>query len=234
LISYNNSTLYALQNDLFALCVEFGYCYHVAGDSPIFQEAMDSNFKELFQQAISKEYLSLQKNQVLSQPCDLPKSFVAIDTILVLKLKETGSRDSAPKAKARLCGKGYLQRSGIDYHSDSIYAPVALHITLRIFLLICVSLDYEIDSVDVITAYLLAPLKEEIYLKIPSGYPTKLGEESKVLRLLKSLYGLKQAPHDRNKEIDTHLKSLGFIPTGSDRCLYHGKFLNEFCYFYYM
>ena len=47
-------------------------------------------------------------------------------------------------------------------------------------------------NIDVKSAYLNTPLKEIIFMKPPRGV-LKLGQEGKVLRLLKGLYGLKQA-----------------------------------------
>lgn len=48
-------------------------------------------------------------------------------------------------------------------------------------------------KMDVTTALLNAPLKEEIYITQPKGYIVPM-KEDKVLKLKKSLYGLKQAP----------------------------------------
>ena len=52
--------------------------------------------------------------------------------------------------------------------------------------------DWEIDHVDVKSAYLNSQLEEVIYMKPLRGV-LKPGKEGKVLRLLKGLYGLKQA-----------------------------------------
>ena len=52
--------------------------------------------------------------------------------------------------------------------------------------------DWEIEHVDIKSAYLNALLKETIYMKPPRGV-LKQGQEGKVLRLLKGLYRLKQA-----------------------------------------
>ena len=52
--------------------------------------------------------------------------------------------------------------------------------------------DWEIEHVDVKSAYLNAPLNEEIYMRPPRNV-LKLGQDRKVLRLQKGLYGLKQA-----------------------------------------
>ena len=52
--------------------------------------------------------------------------------------------------------------------------------------------DWEIEHVNVKSAYLNTTLKEMIYMKPPQGV-LKPGEEGKVCCLVKGLYGLKQA-----------------------------------------
>ena len=193
-------------------------------DSPTYLEAMDGPYKQQFIEAIQKEFNSLASNKVLSKPCYLPDGFQALDTKMVLKLKEAENSVQERRAKARLCGKGFKQIYGIDYFMT--FSPVATYDSLRIFVTIMASLDYELDVVDVITAFLLAPLKEEIYIKIPDGYPNAmdLRKSGKVLRLLKSLYGLKQAPRDWNQELNSYLIELGFRPLDSEKCIYVGRF----------
>ena len=56
-------------------------------------------------------------------------------------------------------------------------------------------------QVDVTTAFLYAPLEEEVHMEQPEG-KAKKGEEGKVWRLLKCLYGPKQAPREWNAYID--------------------------------
>jgi hypothetical protein len=100
------------------------------------------------------------------------------------------------------------------------FAPVATYNSLRLFLTIMAMMDYEIDVIDIITAFLLSNLEEEVYIKIPPGYP-KDHKKGQVLKLLKGLYGLKQGPLVWNSELDNFLKSIGFVPTVSDPCLYY-------------
>ena len=70
--------------------------------------------------------------------------------------------------------------------------------------------DWEINHVDVKSAYLNASLKEVIYMKPLRGV-LKPGEEGKVLRLLKGLYGLKQAGRGWYLEmLRVFLKEMGF------------------------
>ena len=63
---------------------------------------------------------------------------------------------------------------------------------------------------DVTTAFLYAPLDEEVYMQQPEG-TVQPGEEGKVMRLLKCLYGLKQSPRQCNLLIAVVLKQLGSL-----------------------
>ena len=195
--------------------------------SPSYSEEMRGPHATEFKTAVLKEYSSLSKNGVFSAPCDLPVGFTAITTKLVLKIKETETAEEPLKFKARLCGRGFLQTYGIDYFQT--FAPVANYNSIRCFLTVLASMDFEVDCVDVITAFLHSPLKEEIYITVPEGYPIT-GQKNKVLRLLKSLYGLKQAPRDWNQQLDAHLKHLGFQPLVTESCIYIGKFELKICY----
>jgi hypothetical protein len=61
---------------------------------------------------------------------------------------------------------------------------------------------------DVETAYLYAPLKEDIYIAVPEGFEGP--EKGKVLKLKKALYGLKQAGREWNQHLIQALISLGY------------------------
>jgi len=80
--------------------------------------------------------------------------------------------------------------------------------------------DWEIEALDVKTAFLYGDLDEEIYMMQPEGFVIK-GQEGKVYRLKKALYGLKQASLAWNKKADQSLKSLKFKRCLSDTCVYY-------------
>jgi hypothetical protein len=94
---------------------------------------------------------------------------------------------------------------------------------LRGLLTILFMLDYEIDSTDVITAFLLPLLNEEVYINLPDGYIPK-DAATRFLRLLKILYGLKQSRYMSNKEISDYLISIGFTQLIANRCIFIGKY----------
>ena len=64
--------------------------------------------------------------------------------------------------KAILRAKGYVQRKGIDY--DEAFSPVVKHSSVRILLALAAQYDYELDQLDVKTAFLHGDLEEEIYM----------------------------------------------------------------------
>ena len=78
--------------------------------------------------------------------------------------------------------------------------------------------NWEIESLDVKTAFLYGQLNEEIYMEQPKGF--KVSSSKQVYRLLCALYGLKQAALAWNKELHKSLLKLGFKCSKSDPGVY--------------
>ncbi|GKA38530.1 retrovirus-related pol polyprotein from transposon TNT 1-94 [Tanacetum coccineum] len=93
--------------------------------------------------------------------------------------------------KARLVAKGYAQEEGIDFEES--FAPVARLEAVQIFVAYAAHKSFPIYQMDVKTAFLNGPLKEEVYVAQPDGFVDPNHPE-KVYRLRKALYGYKQAP----------------------------------------
>jgi hypothetical protein len=93
--------------------------------------------------------------------------------------------------KARLVAKGYSQVEGLDF--GETYAPVARLESIRILLAYATYHGFKLYQMDVKSAFLNGPIKEEVYVEQPPGF-----EDSEypnhVYKLSKVLYGLKQAP----------------------------------------
>jgi hypothetical protein len=93
--------------------------------------------------------------------------------------------------KARLVAKGYSQVEGLDF--DETYAPVARLKSIRILFAYATYHGFKLYQMDVKSAFLNGPIKEEVYVEQPSGF-----EDSEypnhVYKLSKALYGHKQAP----------------------------------------
>jgi hypothetical protein len=93
--------------------------------------------------------------------------------------------------KARLVAKGYSQVEGLDFYET--YAPVARLESIRILLAYATYNGFKLYQMDVKSAFLNGPIKEEVYVEQPPGF-----EDSEypnhVYNLSKAFYGLKQAP----------------------------------------
>ena len=95
--------------------------------------------------------------------------------------------------------------------------------TVHVVLANAAEKDWEIEHVDVKSAYLNAPLKETVYMQAPHGV-LKQGEEGKVLRLVKGLYGLKQAGRGWYLEMTrVFVENLGFKRSKADHSVFYQK-----------
>nr|GEX66734.1 retrovirus-related Pol polyprotein from transposon TNT 1-94 [Tanacetum cinerariifolium] len=119
--------------------------------------------------------------------------------------------------KARLVAKGYAQEDGIDFEES--FAPVTCLEAVRIFVAYVTHKSFPIYQMDVKTAFLNGPLKEEIYVAQPDGF-VDLDHPKKVYRLRKALYGLKQAPRVWYDELSKFLTSKGFTKGKIDPTLF--------------
>nr|GFC28912.1 Gag-Pol polyprotein [Tanacetum cinerariifolium] len=93
--------------------------------------------------------------------------------------------------KSRLVAKGYAQKEGVNFEES--FAPVARLVAIRLFIMYAAYKSFTVYQMDVKTAFLYGPLKEEVYVNQPNGFVNPYHPD-KVYRLKKALYGLKQAP----------------------------------------
>jgi hypothetical protein len=92
--------------------------------------------------------------------------------------------------KARLIAKGYSQVEGLDF--DETYAPIARLESIRILLAYATYHSFKLYQMDVKSAFLNGPIKEEVYVEQPPVFKDS-EYQSHVYKLSKVLYGLKQA-----------------------------------------
>nr|GEZ28151.1 hypothetical protein [Tanacetum cinerariifolium] len=93
--------------------------------------------------------------------------------------------------KSCLVAKGYAQKEGVGFEES--FAPVARLEAVRLFIAYAAHKSFTIYHMDIKTAFLYGPLKEEVYVNQPDGFVDPYHPD-KVYRLKKALYGLKQAP----------------------------------------
>ncbi|KAK1604948.1 hypothetical protein QYE76_028621 [Lolium multiflorum] len=110
---------------------------------------------------------------------------------------------------------GCKQRYGIDY--EDTFRPVVNAATIRLVLSLAVSRGWKLRQLDVKNAFLHGVLEEEVYMRQPPGYESRLGH---VCKLDKALYGLKQAPRAWYSRLSSKLQSLGFSASKADTSLF--------------
>ena len=184
-------------------------------DPTTFSEAMSRPDRDQWERATKDEYDSIQSAGTWALvPLPPGRQTIGCKWVFKLKRKSDGTID---RYKARLVAKGYAQKAGVDY--GETFAPVAKFSAIRALLSMAAHYDFEIQQMDVKTAFLNGDLDHDIYMTQPEGYVVP-GQEQLVCKLRKSLYGLKQAGRAWYEKIDNVLRELGFIPLQSDPCIY--------------
>jgi hypothetical protein len=92
--------------------------------------------------------------------------------------------------KAQLVAKGYAQVAGLDF--EETLAPVARLESIQILLAYAAHHSFKVFQMDVKSAFLNGPIKEEVYMEQPHGFEDDRYPDH-VYKLSKALYGLKQA-----------------------------------------
>ena len=138
-------------------------------------EAMNSMNCESWKQTINSELDSLQKLGVYDL-VDKQKDFPLIKGkwIFVTQRLPDGS---ISKHKARYVAKGYSQVYGENY--TETFSPTVSHSTIRVLLALAAKNSMKIHQIEVKTAFLNSPIKDNIYLEQPPG-SIQEGYEDKV------------------------------------------------------
>jgi hypothetical protein len=135
---------------------------------------------------------------------DLPRDRVIVNNMWIYKVK-SDTVDDVPRFKARFVAKGCNQRACLNY--TETFSHVIRMASLRLFLAIAAARDLELCQLDIDTAFLYAPIKEDVYIRQPLGFDDGT---SKVCHLKRCLYGLKQSPREFNMLVRAWLVEHGW------------------------
>lgn len=173
-------------------------------------EAMRSDKRHLWLGAEKVEYDSLIENKtwiLVPRPKDKP----VVSCRWVYDIKHDG------RLKARLVARGFTQIWGENYHET--FSPITRYESIRYLIAHAALEDWEMETMDIKTAFLNGDLEEEIYMEQPEGWAIK-GKEDYICLLKKAIYGLKQASRQWNAKIHQSLLNLEFKRTYSDAGVY--------------
>jgi hypothetical protein len=138
--------------------------------------------------AMQEELNNFKRNEVWSLVPRPKENVVGTKWVFRNKQDEHGV---VTRNKARLVAKGYAQVAGLDF--EETFAPVARLESIRILLAYAAHHSFRLFQMDVKSAFLNGPIKEEVYVEQPPGFEDDRYPDH-VFKLSKALYGLKQAP----------------------------------------
>lgn len=175
------------------------------------KQAMESGQWKQWQAAIQDEYDSLVENGTWTTQA-VPGHRQALSGKWVFKIKR-GHAGQILRYKARWVVRGFEQREGIDY--TETFASVVKPMSYKAIFAIAAAMDWELEQMDVKTAFLYGDIEEEVYIDLPTGCKV-----SGTARLNKALYGLKQSPRVWYNTLATFLASIGFSPLDADSSVF--------------
>lgn len=190
------------------------------GDPVTFNDVLKHPLKDQWFDSMRDELNVLEQRQTWSYVYP-PKDVNIIGTRFVYKTKEALGQKT--KLKSRLVVQGYAQKEGFDYYANDLFAPVARLSSLRAILAWAATNDFEIDQIDIKSAYLYGELNkdEEIFIKPPPGNLLPNIKPGQILKLNKALYGLKQAGRRWYKTLTQILTSLHLTRSEFDNAVFY-------------
>jgi hypothetical protein len=137
--------------------------------------------------ALQEDQNKFNRNEVWSLVPRSKKNFVGTKWVFCNKQDEY---EVVTRNKARLVGKGYAQVTCLNF--EETFAPVARLESNRILLAYAAHHSFKLYQMDVKSAFLNAPIKEEVYMEQPPSFEVDRYPDH-IYKLSKALYGLKQA-----------------------------------------
>ena len=184
------------------------------------REALSGPDSDHWREAMMAERSSMIEHCVF-EPAPVDTDFSdkgVVDTKWVFKWKRNEAGQIV-RAKARLVVRGFTQVPGRDF--DKTYAPVIEATSVRIILVIAMQRRWGIFQVDVKTAYLNAPMKEELYVKTPRGFEDAFGDEVPVLlRIRRAIYGARQSALAWSDKLAETLEKMSLARSKIDPCVW--------------
>ena len=178
-------------------------------------EALNGPEGEKWKIAMDSEMNSIRENNVWNL-VESSEGCKPINCKWVFK-KKLDLNGTVCSYKARLVAQGFSQKIGLDY--EETFSPVVRFESVRSVLALAAKHNLYVHQMDVSSAFLNGELSEVLYMSQPEGF-VQSGKENFVCKLNKAIYGLKQAPKCWNVSLDKYLKSLNFVQSSSDSCIY--------------
>jgi hypothetical protein len=180
-----------------------------------FIEAMsDRDNVDKWMKAANDKIQSLQKNGTWKEvPITDAKTRILPGTWMFRRKRTPDGTTS--KYKARYCVRGDLQET-----VQETFAQVVAWSTVRLFLVLSLTLCWKTCTINFSSAFVQAPLSDPVWIHLPCGFHSGKDQHSTCLQLLKSLYGLSVAPRLWYQHLLEALREEGFKTCANDPCLF--------------
>jgi hypothetical protein len=182
-------------------------------DTMTFEQAMaDREHQHEWLDAMQKEISSFEALGTWDEVDISDAKTKIIPGTWVLRCKRSPDGE-IKKRKARYCCRGDLQEGDFD-----TFAPVVAWTSVRLFLVLSMTIEWVTCSIDFSNAFLQAELVDPVWIHLPRGFhSTRPGKTC--LRLKKSQYGLSIAPRLWFEHLSAALTNMGLTPSTQDKCL---------------
>jgi hypothetical protein len=198
------------------------FCEHYSFVSSIEPHRVEEALQDLdWMLAMQEELNNFTRNEVWHLVPRPNQNVVGTKWVFRNKQDE---HDVVTRNKARLVAKGYSQVEGLDF--GETYAHVARLESIRILLAYATYHGFKLYQMDVKSAFLNGPIKEEVYVEQPPGFEDS-EYHNHVYRLSKALYGLKQAPRAWYECLRDFLIVNGFKVGKADPTLFTKTLAND-------
>ena len=161
-----------------------------------------------WESACEVERENMRRNCVFTPVDSLPPKVKALPCMWLFSYKADGRR------KARLVVLGNFEKES----SSKVASPVISPSSLRQVVATGVMEGLLMHTMDVDAAFLYGeiPDGEEVYVRLPDGFPGL-----KYCKLNRTLYGLRRAPLAWYVRVSSFLKRLGFEKSATDHCVFY-------------
>nr|GEU70869.1 copia protein [Tanacetum cinerariifolium] len=182
-------------------------------DEPITEQSLILVLETHSDEQIQEDVAELDGNTIMHsfEILEFEEAKHAIKVKWLWKNK-TDAKNMFIRNKSRLVVKGYSQQEGIDF--DKSFALVVRFEVVRIFMAYASQMNFTIYQMDVKTAFLNGPLKEEVFVSQPDVFVDP-DFPNHVYRLKKALYGVKQASRAWSDKLSSFLIEHHFIKDSS-------------------
>jgi hypothetical protein len=183
-------------------------------DTLTFDQAMADVDRVQWIESAHKEIKALEENHTWEEVDASEATSKILPGTWVFRRKRTPD-GILSKYKGRYCVRGDLQEGTFD-----TYAPVVAFSTVRLFLVLSLTLDWYTCSIDFSNAFVQAVLDEPVWIHLPRGFnSSRVGNGKTCLRLCRSLYGLSIAPKLWYEHLFAFFINDGFKQCDEDKCL---------------